>query len=87
MAQRQLLKRDEGLEICELPGNEMLVYDSRHRVTHFLNSTTVLIWKKCDGNIDRLELERIVQSELNVSKARLTVRAALNELSKFNLLL
>lgn len=86
MAHSQLLKRNEGLEISELPGNEMFIYDSRHRVTHFLNSTTALVWDRCDGKINRLELEKIVQSELNISEVRMAVRTALNKLNKFDLL-
>jgi len=86
MSQRQLLKRNEGLEINELPENEMFVYDSENHVTHFLNSAMALVWERCDGKTDDAELEKIIESELNVTKCKSTVQIALEKLNKFNLL-
>ncbi len=86
MPYRHLIKRSEGLEVCELPENQMLVYDRQKRMTHYLNSATALVWIKCDGSNNHIDLEKIVQSELSVPKAKVTVRDALDRLNRLNLL-
>jgi len=86
MPSEQLSRRHEGLEVCELPENDVLVYDSKHKTTHYLNSATALIWARCDGKNGTTDLERILKSELQITKVRLTVRDALNRLNKLDLL-
>jgi hypothetical protein len=86
MPQRPPIKRDDELDVCELPDNEMLVYDRQQRVTHHLAPETALIWERCDGSNKRSDLERIVRSELNVTEAKATVREAISRLDRLNLL-
>jgi hypothetical protein len=82
-----LTKRSEQLEVRELPENELLVYDYQFRTTHFLGTSTALIWDRCNGVNSRADLEKIVQVELNVMEPRAAVREAISRLSRLNLLL
>lgn len=87
MRLKPLTKRSEQLEIRELPGNELLVYDYDRRTTHFLPPATAFIWERCNGVNSRADLERIVRVELDVREPRTAVKDALDRLSKFNLLI
>jgi hypothetical protein len=85
MPRRQLIKR-EDVEVGELPGNEVFVYDRRQKVTHHLPPEVALVWEKCDGSNNRADLERIILSEFNVAEPKLTVREAISRLDVLNLL-
>ena len=87
MRLKPLTKRSEQLEIRELPGNELLVYDYDQRTTHFLPPATAFIWERCNGVNSRADLERIVRVELEVTEPRTAVREAIDRLSKLNLLI
>ena len=87
MRRRTLTKRNCGLEVRELPDNEMLVYDPEERVTHFLAPATAFIWERCDGTNSRSDLERIVRSELQVTEPAVAVQEALDRLDRFKLLI
>jgi hypothetical protein len=86
MPRRPLIKREDELDVRELPNNEVFVYDRQQRVTHHLSSEIALVWERCDGTNRAADLERIVRSELNVAKAKVTVRQAINRLAHLNLL-
>jgi len=93
MPRHQLLqKREDKLEVRELPGNAIFVYDQRERVTSSSFSGN-FSGNRADlgkyGSNGRSDLERIVHLEFlefNVSQARIAVRDALNNLSQFSLL-
>ena len=87
MRLKPLTKRSEQLEIRELPGNELLVYDCDQRTTHFLPPATAFIWERCNGVNSRADLERIVRIELDVGEPRTAVKEAIARLSKLNLLI
>lgn len=86
MPGRLPIKREDELDVRELPNNEVFVYDQQQRVTHHLTSEIALVWERCDGTNRAADLERIVRSELNVPKARVTVRDAISRLDRLNLL-
>lgn len=86
MPRQPLRKREDELDVRELPDNAVFVYDRQQRVTHHLSPEIALIWEKCDGSNGRLDLERIIRSELNIAGARIAVRDAISKLSRFNLL-
>jgi hypothetical protein len=87
MPRRPHIKREDELDVRELPNNEKFVYDRQLRVTHYLSSEIALVWEMCNGTNRATDMERIVRAELNVAKARVTVREAINRLSRLNLLL
>lgn len=86
MPRRPPIKREDELDVRELPNNEVFVYDQQQKVTHHLSSEIALVWVRCDGTNRAADLERIVSSELNVSEPRVTVRQAISRLSRLNLL-
>jgi hypothetical protein len=87
MIERPPVKRENELDVRELPGDEVFVYDQQERVTHHLSQELAFVWAKCDGSNGRADLERIIQSELNITEARVTVQKAITKLSQLNLLL
>jgi hypothetical protein len=87
MPSRPPIKREEELDVRELPDNEKFVYDKQQKVTHHLSHEIALVWDRCDGRNGRSDLEQIVRSELNVPAAKITVREAISRLSRLNLLL
>jgi hypothetical protein len=59
----------EKLLIQEL-GDEMLVYDcSRHKV-FYLNPSTSLVWKHCDGKTKRVDVERLLSEQMHLTGSR-----------------
>ncbi len=86
MPRRPPIKRKDELDVRELPDNEVFVYDRQQRVTHHLSSEIALVWERCDGTNRAADLERIVQSELNIPEARVAVREAISRLDRLNLL-
>ena len=66
MPPRALIKRNDELEVRELPGNEMLVYDQQQRVTHFLAPATAFIWGRCDGKNSRSDSKQCYYQALRV---------------------
>jgi len=89
MPRRPLIKREDELEVRELPNNEVFVYDRQQRVTHHLSTEIALVWERCDGTNRAADLERIVRLELNVTnvtEAKVTVREAISRLDHLNLL-
>jgi hypothetical protein len=86
MPRRLPIKREDELDVRELPNNEVFVYDRQRRVTHHLSSEIALVWEMCNGANRTTDLERIVCSELQVTEARVAVREAISRLDRLNLL-
>jgi hypothetical protein len=86
MTHRLLIKREDELDVRELPGDEVFVYDRQQMVTHHLSPEIALVWDSCDGRNVVSDLEQILRSELKVPNARVIVRRAITRLDRLNLL-
>lgn len=86
MPHRPLIKREDELDVCELPDNEVFVYDRQQKVTHHLSPEIAFVWERCNGKNARSDIEQIVRSELNIVEAKVTVREAIKRLDVLKLL-
>lgn len=87
MSGQPRIKREDELDVRELPDNEVFVYDRQRRVTHHLSSEAALVWERCNGRNRPADLERMLRLELEVPEPRTAVRQALRRLDGWNLLL
>jgi hypothetical protein len=77
--------REAGLLCRELPGGELMVYDTERHQAHSLNRAATLIWQQCDGQTIVGELvTRLRKLELPADEA--VIWMALSRLEKHHLL-
>ena len=77
--------RTTHLVTRELPEEE-LVYDLETNQAHCLNKTAAAVWKQCDGKRTVAEIAALLQPEFSGTVSDHTVKVALSQLSKANLL-
>jgi hypothetical protein len=79
------LARADRLKIEPL-GDETLVYDLSNNKAHCLNRTAAAVWRLCDGQNTAAAITARLRQELDTGVDESVVQAALQELSKTNLL-
>jgi hypothetical protein len=79
------LARADQLKIEPL-GDETLVYDLSNNKAHCLNRTAAAVWRLCDGQNTAAAITARLRQELDAGVDESVVEAALQELSKTNLL-
>jgi len=78
-------RREKNLVVQELP-EQMLVYDEREHKAHYLNHTTALVWKHCDGQARVKEVADSIHLILGKPVGIRTVKHAVAQLESFGLL-
>jgi coenzyme PQQ synthesis protein D (PqqD) len=77
--------RSESLLCRELPGGELILYDTDRHQAHSLNRTSAFIWQQCDGQTNIAALAARLQG-LDVPTDEGLVWLALEQLAKAHLL-
>jgi coenzyme PQQ synthesis protein D (PqqD) len=85
MAGRLPAARTERLLSRELPGGELILYDTDGHQAHSLNRTAAFIWQQCDGQTSIAALATRLQ-RLDVPADKGLVWLALEQLEKAHLL-
>ena len=78
-------KKDEDIEVVELP-EETLLYDVKRNRAYCLNRTAALVWRHCDGRTTVSEMTAVLQRELGRPADDELVHYALRQLRKDRLL-
>ena len=78
-------RRVDELIVQEL-FDEILVYDRAKRKIHYLNPHTTVVWRHCDGRATIADVARVIESELGIKAGPRTVRRALNQLKRSQLI-
>ena len=78
-------RREEELEIVELP-EETLVYDLTRHKAYCLNRTAALVWKGCDGQTTTGEMAYVLQAETGMRGDDEVIAYALGQLERARLL-
>ena len=63
MADSKPVRRKEQIVVQEIDGNEVLVYDLVDDRALYLNKTSALVWRACNGENSVQEITRIVGDE------------------------
>jgi hypothetical protein len=79
------LARIEHIVVEDL-GVEYVVYDSRSKMAHSLNSTASWVWQHCDGNTTIEEMADLLQGQSENADALDAVRQAVQQLRNADLL-
>src|SRR5690349_3881449 len=83
-AQRPVRRTDQL--ICEDISGEFVIYDSRHKKAHHLNSTLTWIWHRCDGTFSIEELATAFEQHFQVINGTDAVLTGVEQLSSRGLL-
>ena len=59
------LNRKQDVTAQQL-GNELILYDTRKKTTHVLNSTARRVWELCDGNHTVQDMERALMTSFSI---------------------
>jgi hypothetical protein len=79
------LARVDQLSVEPL-GDETLVYDLSNNKAHCLNRTAAAVWRLCDGQTSVADMTASLRHQLGANVDEDVVQAALQELTKTNLL-
>jgi hypothetical protein len=66
--------------ICEDVSEECVIYDSRQKRAHHLNSTLTWIWRRCDGNTSIESLAADCERQFNITNGFHVVFTGLEQL-------
>jgi hypothetical protein len=72
--------------ICEDVSEECVIYDSRQKRAHHLNSTLTWIWRRCDGNTSIDSLAADCERQFNITNGFHVVLTGLEQLDARDLL-
>jgi Coenzyme PQQ synthesis protein D (PqqD) len=78
-------RRESNLVVQELPG-QTLVYDEYHHKAHYLNHTTALVWKYCDGQTRIREVANLLGLALGKPMSIKRIKSAVDQLMTFGLI-
>jgi hypothetical protein len=78
--------RTADLLVRDLPGGELMVYDTQRHQAHTLNRTAALVWRHCDGESETTAVAARLQQELGLPAEEVVVSLALSHLQKAHLL-
>lgn len=73
--------RKSKLKVQELP-NETLIYDIERKSIHYLDKSTTLVWKRCNGRTPISVIEKQLENDIGTS-----VQAAMDFLVRNQLIL
>jgi hypothetical protein len=77
--------RAEGLLVREMPGGELMVYDTERHEAHCLNRTAAVVWRHCAGQTNVADLVTLLRKQ-DLPANEEMVWLALDRLAKARLL-
>jgi Coenzyme PQQ synthesis protein D (PqqD) len=78
--------RTDNLLFRDLPGGELLVYDTDRHQAHTLNHSAALVWRHCDGQTAVATMAAQLKVELGLPAEEELVQLALSRLQQAHLL-